>query len=590
MATRPDRICKQRAVKYKEWPEAFTRSPGVRLIAVGAAYQAFRMQVAVLALFLLASMVAFAVIPFSFLLSGVKGGAVVRCSNENLRPAKHLALAALAASLVAGCTVGPDFAPPDPLLPSASFFGKPEPAVPGVTPTAPEFGKVAPVETTWWATFHDPLLTSLEERVPAANLDVGTATFRLAESRAQLGMVSSAALPSINGNATYQRALLSENGVVSLLKPLVPAGTPFFIPPFSFWQTGFDASWEIDLWGHVRRRIETAGAEAQAAEEDRRGVLISTLAELARDYVQLRGTQRQIAITKKNLATNTDILELTKTRAAEGLTSQLDVKRAAAQVASVKASLPNLENQESMEINALCILLDEPPLALKNELSRVKAIPPAPPRVPLGIPSELARRRPDIREAEANLHAQTAGIGVAVAEFYPSFRLNANIEYNALDLKKIFQASSLEYVIGPSVSLPIFDGGRLKSQLELREVQQQEAAIAYHKTVLQAWREVVDALIAYRDEEQRRASLAEQVAYSRSALDLSRTRYEAGATDFLTVLDAERTVLGAELAEAQSIAAVSTDVVQLYKALGGGWEPTFPDAPPARVETVSSVQ
>ena len=516
---------------------------------------------------------------------------MLRRISENLRHAKHMALAALATSFAAGCTVGPDFAPPDPMLPSTSFFGKPEPAVPGAAPAALGIGKVAPVETTWWATFRDPLLTSLEERVATANLDVATATFRLAESRAQLGMVASAALPAVNGNASYDRALFSENGIVSLLKPLAPAGTSFSVPPVSIWQTGFDASWEIDLWGHVRRGIETAGAQAEAAEEDRRNVLISILAELARDYVQLRSTQKQIAITKQNLTTNNDILELTKTQAAKGLTSKLDVENAAAQVASVRASLPDLENQESMQINALCILLDEPPLALKNELSRVKPIPPAPPRVPLGIPSELARRRPDIREAEANLHAQTAGIGVAVAEFYPSFRLNANnVEFNALDLKKIFQGSSLQYVLGPSVSLPIFDGGRLKSQLELREVQQQEAAVAYHKTVLQAWREVVDALIAYRKEEQRRARLAEQVEHSRNTLSLSRTRYEAGVTDFLTVLDAERTLLGAELAEAQSIAAVSIDVVQLYKALGGGWEQTFAEEPWAQAGNVPRVQ
>ena len=499
-------------------------------------------------------------------------------------------MVALAAPLFGGCAVGPDFAPPDPQLPGTSFFGKPEPAVPSATPAALAIGKVAPVETTWWVTFHDLLLTSLEERVATANLDVATATFRLAESRAQLGMVASAALPAVNGNASYDRALFSENGVVSLLQPLVPAGTSFSVPPVSIWQTGFDASWEIDLWGHVRRGIETAGAQAEAAEEDRRNVLISVLAELARDYVQLRSTQKQIAITRQNLTTNSDILELTKTRAAGGLTSQLDVKNAAAQVASVRASLPDLESQESMQINALCILLDEPPLALKNELSRVKPIPPAPPRVPLGIPSELARRRPDIRQAEASLHAQTAGIGVAVAEFYPRVTLNGNVGFNALDLKNIFKASSLQYIIGPSVSLPIFDGGRLKSQLELREVQQQEAAVAYHKTVLQAWREVVDALVAYRKEQQRRARLAEQVDFSRSVLSLSRDRYEEGAIDFLTVLDAERTLLGAELAEAQSIAAVSTDVVQLYKALGGGWEQTFAEKPLAQAENVPRVQ
>jgi NodT family efflux transporter outer membrane factor (OMF) lipoprotein len=499
--------------------------------------------------------------------------------------------ASLAATLVpivfAGCAaVGPDFVPPDPMLPSTSFVGKPEPAA-----LEAQSRETSEVESRWWASFRDPILTSLAEKVASTNLDVGTATFRLAESRAQLGIVSSAALPAINGNASYQRELFSQNGVISLVKPFLPAGTPFFIPPISIWQTGFDASWEIDLWGHVRRQTEMADAQAEASENDRRNVLISTLAELARDYIQLRGVQAQIAITRKNLVTSNDILELTKTRAAKGVTTQLDVENAAAQADAVRAQLPGLENQESVEINALSFLLDEPPGALRSELAKVKPIPPTPPHVPLGIPSELARRRPDIREAEANLHANTAGIGVAVAEFYPSVRLNANnVEFNAADLKNIFRSSSLQYVLGPSLSVPIFDGGRLKSTLELREVQQQEAAIAYHRTVLQAWREVVDALVAYRKEQQHRVRLADEVDHSRNALALSRTRYEAGVTDFITVLDAERTLLSAELEHAQSTTAVSTNLVQLYKALGGGWEQFFPDEPMARAEKLSSVQ
>jgi outer membrane protein TolC len=224
------------------------------------------------------------------------------------------------------------------------------------------------------------------------------------------------------------------------------------------------------------------------------------LAGLARDDIQLRGVQAQIAIAKKNLDTQ-DILQLTKARAAKGLTTQLDVENAAAQAEAIKAQLPNLENQESMEINALCLLLDEPPGELRSELAQRRPVPPTPPRVPLGIPSELARRRPDIREAEATLRAATAAIGVAVAEFYPSVKFNGTVGFNGLDLKNFFKASSLQYVFGRSLSVPTFDGGRLKSTLELREIQQQEAAVAYHRTVLRAWHEVVDALVAYRNEQ-----------------------------------------------------------------------------------------
>jgi NodT family efflux transporter outer membrane factor (OMF) lipoprotein len=412
--------------------------------------------------------------------------------------------------------------------------------------------------------------------VASANLDVATETVRLAESRFQRGVTASAEFPSINGNASYQRELFSENGLVSLGNAFTPPGKPFTVPPISVWQTGFDASWEIDIWGRVRRPIEAADADVEVSEFQRRDTLVSVLAELARDYVELRGIQAQIAVTKENLKSSIEILQLTKVRAEKGVTTGLDVENAAAQVEAVRASLPSLTDQETERINALSLLLDEPPGSLRAELARPKPIPPSPPRISLGIPSELARRRPDIRRAEAQLHAATATIGVAVGDFYPKVTFNGNVEYNALDLKNLFKASSLQYMLGPSISLPIFAGGRLTSTLELREAQQQEAAIAYYKTVLQAWHEVVNALVAYRTEQERRARLKAQTEHSRQALALARVRYANGVADFLTVLDAERTLLQAELQYVQSTSAVSTDLVQLYKALGGGWETTFP--------------
>ncbi|TPV98104.1 MAG: Outer membrane protein OprM [Beijerinckiaceae bacterium] len=498
-----------------------------------------------------------------------------KCSGIAHADKSGVLAAALALLALCGCVpVGPDFVPPDSMLPSVSFLGKPEPAIAGASLAPSDLSGVDP---KWWGVFRDPVLTSLAEHVADANLDVRTATLRLAESRFQRGVTASAEFPAINGNASYQRELFSQNGVLSLVKPFVPPTTPFVIPPISIWQTGFDASWEIDFWGRVRRQVEAADAQVEASENQRRDALVSTLSELARDYIELRGTQKQIAIAKANLVSSNDILQLTKTRAERGLTTGLDVENAAAQVEAVRATLPTLEDQESTEINALSLLLDEPPGSLRGEIAKAKPIPPAPPRVPLGIPSELARRRPDIRQAEAQLHAATATIGVAVASFYPSVTFNGNVEFNALDLKNLWKGSSLQYVLGPSISLPIFEGGRLKSTLELSEAQQQEAVIAYHKTVLQAWHEVVNALVAYRTEQERRARLKAQTDHSRQALSLSRVRYTNGVADFITVLDAERTELQAELQYAQSTTAVSTNLVQLYKALGGGWEPIFPE-------------
>jgi len=489
--------------------------------------------------------------------------------------------AALSLPALTGCAaVGPDFVPPDPMLPAVSFFGKPEPAIAKPEPAPIDFSAR---DSRWWAVFRDPILTSLAERVAAANLDVRTATLRLAESRFQRGVTASAEFPSINANASYQRELFSENGLVSLGNIFAPKGTQFIVPPISIWQTGFDASWEIDIWGRVRRQIEAADAQVEAFEFQRRDTLVSVLAELARDYIDLRGVQAQILVTKENLRSSIEILQLTKIRAEKGVTTGLDVENAAAQVEAVRATLPSLMDQETERINALSLLLDEPPGSLRAELARSKPIPPSPPRLSLGIPSELARRRPDIRQAEAQLHAATATIGVAVGDFYPKITFNGNVEYNALDLKNLFKASSLQYVLGPSISLPIFEGGRLKSTLELREAQQQEATVVYHKTVLQAWHEVINALVAYRTEQQRRARLKAQIEHSRQALALARVRYANGVGDFLTVLDAERTLLQAELQHVQSTSAVSADLVQLYKALGGGWEAAFPDEGQARI-------
>ena len=359
-----------------------------------------------------------------------------------------------------------------------------------------------------------------------------------------------------------------------------PGSTISSAPPADIFTSGFDASWELDFWGRVRRQVESANAQVLSSEEQRRDALVSSLAETARDYIQLRGTQTLIRIANDNLKIQQDILELTKTRQQKGLTTSLDVDNAAAQVEAVRAQLPSLEQQEAQQINALSFLLDMPPDALRGELAATRPVPPSPARVPIGIPSELARRRPDIRAAEAQLHAATADIGVAVAEFYPTIQLNGSAGFDALKVGNLLTASAILTNVGPSISMPIFQGGRLKATLELRKAQQVEAAIAYHKTVLQAWHEVVNALVAHRTEQQRRARLALQVEHSRQALSLARVRYNDGVADFTTVLDTERTLLQAEQDHAQSTTNVSINLVQLYKALGGGWELTFPIAPP----------
>ncbi len=471
-----------------------------------------------------------------------------------------------------------------------------------------------PVDAEWWKRFNDPALTSLVRRVAAGNLDVRVATFRLAQSRAQRGITAADQFPQLNGNASYTRERQSKQGVVSLFSGGGTGGSstggspgtqsnglggrqggiPSIIPlaPFDLFQGGFDASWELDLWGRVRRAVESADATLEASTEAQRAQLLSSIAEVARDYMQLRGTQETLRITRGNLTTAEQSVRLTSERARGGLATDLDVANARAQLEATAANIPQLEQQEAQSINAIGLLLGMPPATLAAELLPPKPVPPVPPRVPVGLPSELARRRPDIRQAEAQLHAATADIGTAKADFYPRLTLSGSVALQALQVRNLGWSAGT-YSFGPSLTIPIFEGGRLRRTVELREAAQQEAAVNYQKTVLQAFTDVDNALIAYAAEQRRRNRLAEQVVQSRRAFNLAENRFRQGVSDFLEVLTAQRTVLAAEQQLADSTATVSANLVALYKALGGGWEadlpterPALPTVPPADIGAI----
>jgi NodT family efflux transporter outer membrane factor (OMF) lipoprotein len=455
-----------------------------------------------------------------------------------------------------------------------------------------------PVEATltpqWWTLLGDPVLVALEARLATANLDVQAASARLLQSRAGLRIAGAQALPTLGGAASYNREQASPNGIVSLLG-VSPVGTQtqsangdtaFGVssmpgatgsPAFNLWQYGFDASWELDLWGRARRGVEAANAALLASAEDRRAVLLSAQAELARDYIELRAAQTVLGITQKNLALARDTVKLTQLRLTEGVTTDLDVANASAQVASIEARLPPLETRRDALINALSLLLGEGPGALGQTLAGAGEIPSLPVQAPVGFPSELVRRRPDIRRAEAQLHRATAEIGVAQADFYPQISLTGSLGFQSLQLSSLGDWASHQFVFGPSISLPIFQGGRLKGTLQLRKAEQQEAAILFQRTVLQAWHEVDDALSAYDAEQRRRDRLKDVVQQNRIALSVAQQRYREGAIDFLNVLTVQKALLDAETDLAQSRATASVNLVTLYKALGGGWETAFPD-------------
>jgi NodT family efflux transporter outer membrane factor (OMF) lipoprotein len=509
--------------------------------------------------------------------------------------------ACLPAVLLTGCTVGPNFKPVQSWSPASWFASKPKPAVP--PPANASLPVTEPIDAAWWNLFRDSELTSLEQRVAAANLNVRLATIRLAESRSQRQITGADQFPTLQSDGSYTRQHVSKNGALSLFGgggggasfasnghtasgasgtsggaiPNSVTGSKS-IPSFNLWQYGFDASWELDLWGRVRREVEGADASVEASVDARRNALLSVLAELARDYVQLRGLQTQLQIANDNIHTAQQSLELTQARYKGGLTTELDVANAAAELASDQAQVPQLEQQQDEQINALSFLLGEAPQALRAELITPGAVPPVPPRVPIGVPSELARRRPDIRQAEAQLHAATADIGVAVGDFYPKVTLDGSFGFQALQFAQVGHWASRQYGAGPTITIPIFEGGRLRATLELRKVEQQEAALNYQQTVLQAWHDVDNALTAYGAEQRRRDALAASVEQNKLALALARQRYTQGVADFLNVLDTERSLLAAQLQLAGSTTTVSQNLVQLYKALGGGWETSFPVA------------
>ncbi|NVD99330.1 TolC family protein [Massilia sp. BJB1822] len=491
----------------------------------------------------------------------------------------------LAPLLLSGCAaLGPDFKAPQAALPQHWLAN--EQSAPGA------------VELAWWSSFNDPLLAALIQRAVAGNLDLQIVASRLEQSRAIRQSMGAAETPQLNAAGGISRARASQ---VGLGDPSGRKGES----AYTLAQGGFNASWELDFWGSVRRTVEAADAQVEAAQEQRHAALLSLAAETAQHYIRLRSTQSLLAITEQNLAIARRSLELTRIRNREGVATELDVARASAQVAAIEARLPGLRQREATGVNALGMLLAQPPQALRAELgaeayadrgakrsttagvagdaaasagawarqgTAAYAVPAGPAVAALGLPSELAQRRPDIRRASALLHAATASIGVAKADFYPRITLAGNLGFQATQLSDFGSWSSRQFSFSPAFSLPLFDGGHLRGILKLSEARQQEAALAYQQTVLRAWHEVDDALAASRAQQERRERLHEAVAQSRIALNNAQQQYVAGTVDFLNVLSVQDALLANEAALAESTAAVSLALVDLYKALGGGWQ------------------
>lgn len=458
---------------------------------------------------------------------------------------------------LSGCTLGPDFHTP--ATPLGAHWQQPD------TTTTRSRAVPGNVDSQWWRSFGDPQLSALLADARANNLDLRVAASHVEQSIAARTTVTADRLPSVSATGDYSRARSSERGLVDI------AGKDGK-ENYNLWNTGLNFNWEADLWGRVRRSVEAADANVQVSVEEQHAAMVSIMAQAARDYIQLRGTQNSLKVTQQNLAIARHSLDLTRTRLAQGVATDLEVSQAAALVASIDARVPPLEQQQSVLINALSFLVGREPGALSAELSPIKAIPAGPANVPVGLPSELAQRRPDIRRAEADLHAATAAIGIAKADFYPRITLSGSAGFQAMQLSNLGSWASRSFAFGPGLSVPIFEGGRLQGQLQLRESRQQEAGIAYQRTVLAAWHEVDNALSGYQADQRRHQSLELAVSESQHALASAQEQYAQGTVDFLNVLTVQNALLADQAALVQSTADVSLTLVNLYQSLGGGWQ------------------
>jgi len=464
-----------------------------------------------------------------------------------------------------GCLVGPDYQQPDLKVPENWNNMTLEGNASGLTIAV---GNVP--ETNWWRAFGNDELNFLIEEALDRNHDLRQAGFRVLEARAIAYGSGAGLYPNLSLNGDYSRIRRSETILVA-----PTGGTPQgFAPPganFDIWRSVIDLRWELDLWGRIRRGQEAFSAEALASEMNRRGILLSLVSEVGQTYFRLRALDEQVEIAERNLASQQDSLSIIRTRAQAGLVSDLDVKREEALVAETASQIPELRRQRAVQLHQLEVLSGANPgtrVLFPKPLRSVVVQP----TIPVGLPSDLLQRRPDILEKEETLKAANARIGEARAYFFPSVAITGNGGFLTSEFNQWFNWASRNMTIGPSVTLPIFEGYTNMARLEVAENRYQQMLEDYHQTILNAFREVADILVALQTREEQLASQRQHVAAARESLDLADIRYRKGLVSYIDVLDAQRIVLGAELEVVQTERARLTDMVALFKAVGGGWE------------------
>ncbi|MEW6144231.1 MAG: efflux transporter outer membrane subunit [Thermodesulfobacteriota bacterium] len=464
---------------------------------------------------------------------------------------RYLSAFVLAVCLIAtaGCMVGPDYKTPETEVPQ-SFQDS------GVK----DFSTDA-IEIEWWSGFNDPVLDRLVRDALAGNYDIQIATARILEARAFRAETEFELAPIVPFDASYTRQKVGESTVF-----------PGVDREADLYEAGFDALWELDFFGRIRRTIEADTAELESRIATRRDVIVSLLAEVARNYFELRGAQNQLEVARRNADNQQNTLDLTIVLLEGGRGTELDTSRARAQLNNTLAIIPPLEARVRRAIYRLGVLTGQQPDTYLKELLEPKPFPAIPDVIKVGTPVELLERRPDIRVAERNLAAFTASIGIATAELFPQITLLGSISLQADTFSGVFESGAGAFSIGPNIFWPAFDLGRVYQRVKQADARTQAAFAQYQLTVLEAIEDVDGTLVDHNQEIQRHKYLVEAAVESEKAMKLARMRYDFGVANFLDVLDAERTLLQAQTQLAASETDLHTSLVAVYKALGGGWE------------------
>jgi NodT family efflux transporter outer membrane factor (OMF) lipoprotein len=478
-----------------------------------------------------------------------------------LRPARRAWKAGLLALALGGCVVGPKYHKPP--LPTPAAWGEGA-AAPGQTPLSRVTSDEADL-SRWWSVFHDPELDRLVARALAGNLDLEVASLRIRQARQQEVVAGAAGLPTLDARPQAAYIHIPRNAVPQTFSafPIQPGLSEFLI--------GFDAAWEADLFGGVRRSVEAARAQTAAAVWNRRDSEVSLTAEVATDYLAYRGLQRRIAIVQAEADRQLENTQILAHQASGGLAPFVNAVQQRTQYENTAAQLPTLQAQARAEVHALGVLLGLPPEALSDELAAAAPLPGPPPVVPVGLPADLLRRRPDVRASERQLAAANAQIGVQIAQLYPRLNLNASGALASTTIARLFEPDSLLGVFNGYFTQPLFEGGRLRADVRAAREQAAQALLQYRSVLLGALRDVEDALARYDAEQRREAALGRSLAAARNAERAAQAQYQAGQVTYLNVLTAEQSLLEAEDQLVQSEVQLDQDLASLFKALGGGW-------------------